>query len=247
VEELRGCDVVVCLDLSRSMLAADLFPSRLARAQADIRQMVEARPQDRFALVGFAGAARTLIPLTDDHASFLAMLDIAHPAAMPIGGTNFDAALQQAASSFPRDGERAPVLLLLSDGEDHDGEALRNWQADGRRWAIDTVAYGTALGAKIVLSDAQGERYLSDASGEAVLSQLRPDSLIALAEQTRGSYRSAESATAWAEWVDVELPARAAWFQTENGEREPVSQSGLFLGLALILLAVAAWRGGPLQ
>jgi Ca-activated chloride channel family protein len=186
--ERRGVDLVLCLDVSRSMLARDVEPDRLAAARAEIRALAERARGDRLALVAFAGEARTLCPLTDDMASFVDLLELATPLAVRRGGSDLAAALETAMGLLPgRTGEHE-AIVLLTDGEDLAGRGL----AAARRSrelgiTVHCVGYGTALGSKIAV----GDKYLRDRSGVEVVSALDAPSLDRIADATGGAFAEA--------------------------------------------------------
>ncbi len=117
----ESLDLVVALDVSRSMLTADTPPNRLARARLDVQRLLEDRAADRVALVFFAGEAFIQCPLTSDHAAVRLFLDAASPDAIAVQGTHFAAALDAAETAFGTDDARPRALVVVSDGEDHEG------------------------------------------------------------------------------------------------------------------------------
>lgn len=189
--ERRGSDVIVCLDVSRSMLAADQAPSRLAAARRDLAALVASGPDDRFALFAFAGETRRLVPLTDDHVSYLPLIDLAEPQAVRRGGTDLAQAVAMAERALPPESERAPVIVLLTDGEDLEGRARDAARELDPRVRVHTVGYGTAAGAKIVIEQDGQQRFVQDEQGRDVVTRLQPGSLRELAEASGGSYRDA--------------------------------------------------------
>src|SRR5712671_1857243 len=118
--EQRGNDILVCLDVSRSMLARDLPPSRLLAARRELRALAERARGDRLGLLVFAGEARLSVPLTQDHDAFMAMVELADPLSVRRGGTDLGAALERALAALAGQDSDHQVVLLLSDGEDHE-------------------------------------------------------------------------------------------------------------------------------
>ena len=118
----RGVDILVCLDVSRSMLAQDLQPSRLARAQEEIRALAARTESDRVGLVLFAGDARLAVPLTRDKDSFASLASRASPLSVERGGSDVGAALDTALGALTGAHE---VILLLTDGEDLEARGLQ--------------------------------------------------------------------------------------------------------------------------
>jgi len=189
--QARGVDVVVCLDVSRSMLAQDLAPDRLGRAHDEIRALTRRAQGDRIGLVAFAGDARLMIPLTRDMDSVDDLVEGIDPSCVGLGGTNIGAALEQALSAL-EGGDRGhhETILLISDGEDLEGEGLAAAAACAERnITVHTLGLGSTLGSKIALTaEDGGETFLKDRAGNDVVSVLDASGLRAIAEATGGEY-----------------------------------------------------------
>ncbi len=195
--ERRGADLLICLDVSRSMLAPDLAPTRLERAQQDIRQLCERARGDRFGLVACAGEAQLIVPLTRDLESFASLAEAAGPLSVGRGGTDLGAALACALEALGgRSGEHEAVLLL-SDGEDLEGRGAEVARACRERGiTVHCVGFGSALGSKIALAEAGGEAFLRDRSGAEVVSALDAAGLRRIAEAAGGEYLEAAATAA---------------------------------------------------
>ncbi|MFO1050720.1 MAG: VWA domain-containing protein [Planctomycetota bacterium] len=191
--DTRGADLVVCLDVSRSMYARDMDPDRLRAARREIRALTERAHEDRFALVVFAGEARVAVPLTTDVAAFLDFVERADPLSVQMGGTDLGAALDLAMRSLEHRGDRYGAILLLTDGEDPLDRGLVAAQRCAKAGlCVHCVGFGTERGSRITLDDGKGgERYLKDAAGQDVVSSLSPAGLRRIAEATGGSYVAA--------------------------------------------------------
>lgn len=241
--EWRGVDLVVCLDVSRSMWARDLAPDRLGRAQATIRALADAAAGDRLALVVFAGEARLLVPLTRDRATFTALAAAADPTSVRRGGTDLGAALERALEALGGSASEHSAILLLTDGEDLSGRGLRAAEAAARRGvAVHAVGYGTRLGSKIVLQADGRETYLRDARGREVVSTLEATSLRRIAEAANGAYvEAAEETTPLVSLYEREIRPRAqrALARAGGGTKENHFQWPLAAALALWLFAWA--------
>ncbi len=192
-----GRDVAILLDVSRSMLARDVRPSRLERARAAVAELVgsiDPGSGHRFKLVAFAGRAAVLCPYTDDPALFLERLAAAGPEAAARRGTRIGSALSQALRDVDA-GEGAFVdAILLSDGEDHGGDmAAAARDAAARDVTVHTVGIGDPVeGAPVPgLSEDGGEAGPLLYDGRAVRSVLDPEPLRLLAEGAGGTYTEA--------------------------------------------------------
>jgi Ca-activated chloride channel family protein len=190
--ERRGVDMVICLGGSRSMLARDVEPSRLARAHREVRALAEHAVGDRMGLVTFAGEARRAVPLTRDLTSFAELAARADPLSVARGGTDLGAALRTALDTLVgRTGEHE-VVLLLTDGDDHEGRGLAAAaECRQRGITVHCVGLGSARGAKIPVETESGEAFLTDRAGRDVVSALDVAGLTSLAERTGGEFVSA--------------------------------------------------------
>lgn len=215
----RGADVVLCLDVSRSMLARDLPPDRLSRAREEIRLLAERAEGDRLGLVLFAGEARMAVPRTAHRGSFAALARLADPLAVARGGTDLGAALEEALRLLP--GENAPgaTVVLLTDGEDLEGRGRGTAERLRRRGVtVHCVGFGTALGGKIPVAGPGGETFLRDRQGEEVVTRMDPVSLSAVAAAAGGRFvdASAESRPLLGLYEEEILPRSRRLFEAEK-------------------------------
>jgi Ca-activated chloride channel homolog len=194
-EELHreGIDLVVALDTSRSMLATDVKPNRLARAKLAIRDLADVATNDRLALVPFAGSAFVQCPLTLDHAAFLESLQATEVGIIPRGGTALATAIDTSLGAFEGREGRHQAIVLVTDGESHEGD----WKAavaraKERGVAIFTVGLGTTEGE--LLPSEQGVGFFKDRRGQAVKSRLDETTLEQVAVDTGGVYLHAAGA-----------------------------------------------------
>jgi Ca-activated chloride channel family protein len=192
--ERRGLDVIFCLDTSRSMLARDIEPNRLARAKRDIETVLpDLIGGDRVGLVVFAGKARLVVPLTHDLDSFRQLLAPVDTDTALLGGTDLAAAIRKALAVADPQQAATTVIVLLTDGEDLTGagrQAAREASAQGV--VVHAVGYGSTLGSKVILEEGGGEKFLADNKGEEVVSALDADGLRALAESAGGEFVRAD-------------------------------------------------------
>jgi Ca-activated chloride channel family protein len=233
--DARGVDVVLCLDVSRSMLARDVAPDRLSRAKEEIRRLTERARGDRCALVVFAGEARLLVPLTTDLRSLADLADAADPSSVARGGTDLAAALAVAGEAVA--GDAPAAVVLLTDGEDLAGRGERAAAAlRARGVAVHAIGFGTALGGKVPVEDENEPRYVKAKGGGDVVSALDASGLLRLARAGGGTS------------VDGTLPgALASLYETRIApkaglpESAPDAPRGVFqaaLSAALLLFAV---------
>jgi Ca-activated chloride channel homolog len=193
--ERRGLDLIFCLDTSRSMLASDMAPSRLARAIGDIHSVLPAlEGGDRAGLVVFAGDARLWIPLTHDVDSFAGLLDEVDTDVVKTGGTDLSKALRKSLEIATPGDAATTVVLLMTDGEDLAGagqQAATELKDQGL--TVYSIGYGSAMGSKITVMNGDKEDFLRDREGKEVVSRMDPESLRKLAAVTGGEFVRAEA------------------------------------------------------
>ncbi len=186
----RGNDIIFAVDTSRSMLTPDVKPNRLVRAKLAIDDLVGRLDGDAVGLVAFAGSAFLQCPLTLDYGAFHESLAALDTRIIPRGGTDISSAIRAAQSALRNRAGSDKVLILVTDGEDLEGDALDTAKAaykqDGLK--IYTVGVGTANGDLIPLPADQGGGFLKDNQGRFVRSRLDEPALKALAQATGGSY-----------------------------------------------------------
>ena len=197
-EEVRrkGLDMVVVLDTSRSMMASDIKPSRLQQAKWGIRDLLRNLRGDRVGLVPFAGSSLLQCPLTIDYAAFTMTLDDVYSGLIPKGGTAIEQALRTAIAAFPAEGTADRVVLLITDGEDHEGDPLSLLpELKEKNIRVYSIGIGTLEGEMVPAGDGQ-DAYFKDRQGQIVKTALKEDVLQKLALGTGGTYvRSAPGDT----------------------------------------------------
>jgi Ca-activated chloride channel family protein len=185
----RGHDIIFAVDTSRSMLTPDVKPTRLARAKLAIDDFVSHLNGDAVGLVAFAGSAFLQTPITLDYGAFHESVSELDTNIIPRGGTDIASAIQEADAALQRRAGSDKVMILVTDGEDLEGNALAAAKAaakDGLK--IFTVGVGSANGELIPLPADQGGGFLKDDEGHLVKSRLDESALKGLAEATGGSY-----------------------------------------------------------
>ncbi len=185
----KGIDIMIAVDTSKSMLANDVAPNRLERSKLGIADFVSRLEGDRVGLIPFAGSAFLMCPLTLDHQAFSASLNALSPAVVPVGGTDIAAAIATAQKSLSNDANHK-FLVLVTDGEDLEGEALAAAQAAARDGVtIYTVGVGTPAGELIPMADRRGGvSFMKDENGQMVKSRLDESALREIAQATGGIY-----------------------------------------------------------
>jgi Ca-activated chloride channel family protein len=184
----NGIDVMIALDVSKSMLAKDIQPNRLERAKQLLNRLIDKMSNDRIGIVVFAGKAYLQMPLTADHSAAKMYLSAATPETVPTQGTVISDALKMCFASFNAKEKKYKAVVLISDGEDHDENALKiAEQMAGEGVSINTVGIGSPQGAPIM--DETTNELKKDAEGNTVITKLNEEELRSIADKGNGTYQ----------------------------------------------------------
>ncbi|NGP87794.1 VWA domain-containing protein [Fodinibius halophilus] len=192
----QGVDLLIALDLSASMNAEDVKPSRLEKAKYEISRLIDRLDGDRVGLIVFTGEAYLQSPMTLDYSALRLFLNIAETDQMPSSSTNFSAAMQTASEAFgsieeDKKTKAAKVLMIISDGENH-GESYEGalQELQDQNVSVYTLGIGTDAGTTIPLYNDSGSLlgYKRNETGEVVTSKLQPQVLQSIAEDGNGEF-----------------------------------------------------------
>ncbi|MFT6850563.1 MAG: Ca-activated chloride channel family protein [Sphingobacteriales bacterium] len=185
--KLKGVDMMIALDLSRSMEATDVSPSRLDRAKLFISQLLNDLGNDRVGLIIFAGNAYVQMPLTADKDAASLFLSSLNTDIMPSQGTAIGEAIDLAGEAFRQTAEKNRVMLIISDGENHEPGAIEKIEELAKEGVIvHTVGVGSEKGGPIPVG--RTGDYRRDKEGNIILSKLNEPMLIDLADKGNGNY-----------------------------------------------------------
>ncbi|MBR3696139.1 MAG: VWA domain-containing protein, partial [Akkermansia sp.] len=248
---VTGRNLIIALDISRSMETQDVSPSRLEEARTAARVLIDALPTDKIGLILFSGEAELLIPLTYDHLTLQETLNLVNRDWESYGGSNLEHVLKLAMQSFERAAATGTnALVILSDGEDtmNFSPALLE-EARKKNLMVITVGIGTTEGATIPDTERENGMW-QDAEGKHVISKLQPETLSMLARETGGDFfimNNSTDLTAFAhtaaEKIDRHEEAQSAG-KAPNDMYEYFAVAALLLAVAAILLATR-WRRMP--
>lgn len=200
----KGVDVIVALDVSKSMLAQDIQPDRLTRAKQLVMRMMDKMQNDRVALVVFAGHAYLQVPLTVDYSAMKMMLQNVTPDVVPTQGTVISEAVDMATQSFSQKEKKYKSLIIISDGEDHDENAVNKVkEASDAGVIVHTVGIGSPDGATLYDPEKKGVKM--DENGNPVVSKLNEEALKAIASAGRGTYTQLRNADEAADKIMHEI------------------------------------------
>ena len=241
VIEARGVAIVIALDVSASMAAQDLQPNRLERARLAIRDLLDFGVGNLYGMVTFAGDAFVQFPLTSDADTAAVFVNAAGIESVARQGTAIDDALRLAISVFDERITDEAIIVLLTDGENHEGEPLATAQVAAEQGiTIHAIGYGSPEGDILPVYDTNGaiSEYKTDRAGQIVLSQLDEGLLQDIADATGGLYQRASDSGVEV----VNLLNRIAEVESEVLETRlqtrGVPRFALFIALALITLTV---------
>lgn len=193
LEEVKreGIDIMVAIDVSKSMLAEDIPPSRLAKAKHEVESFIDRLEGDRIGLIAFAGIAFTQCPLTLDYGAANIFLDVLEPDLIPTPGTNIGMAITKAREAFDQQERKHKVLVLITDGEHHGEDVLKfAEEAEREGIIIYCVGIGSPQGVPIPVKAANSAsvEFKKDKNNEVVMTKLDELGLEKIALQTGGKY-----------------------------------------------------------
>lgn len=235
----KSIDVFLALDISNSMLAEDIAPSRMSRTQNFTTKLIEELRGERIGLILFAGNAYLQMPLTTDYAAAELFVRSANPSQAPAQGTAISQAIELAERSYPEDNKNHKVLIILSDGENHDEETIeRARTAANNGLLVFTIGVGTPDGGPIPMMFGNRRDYKRDSEGNPIVTQLNEVMLSDVANAGNGSYFNL------AEGQKIVDALKTSLERVEKRELEQRSFSEFesyyqyFVSLALLLLII---------
>ena len=233
----NGIDVMIALDVSKSMLAQDIKPNRLERAKQALGKLIDKLSNDRVGIVVFAGRAYLQMPLTGDHGAAKMYLSSASTEIVPTQGTVISDALKLCNASFNTKEKKYKAVILVSDGEDHDEGAVKiakQMTEDGI--VINTVGIGSPQGSTII--DELTNQEKKDINGNTVITRLNEDGLKDIAEKGNGIYQLFTNADELVSKLAAQLGSMDQRTVTENSLVNYRHFFPYFLMLALLLMVV---------
>lgn len=237
----EGSDVLIALDVSPSMLAQDVKPSRLQRARDAVRLIVESLKGDRIGLILFSGDAFLQCPLTNDYGAFMMFLDAASPDSINLKGTDIGMALKQAYRVFKNKRLTSRMLVLITDGEDHEGRAE---EAAGLFRDMDVAIYTIGIGrtgGEVIPSpgdDKTPDSYYRDESGSLVKTKKDVSFLKRIAGITHGSYIDITDSFSGLSFINEIIDDQHRNKYGSRIIREPREQYQIFVFILILFLSL---------
>lgn len=185
-EDRRGIEAMICIDVSNSMLCPDLAPSRLNFAKRSVQRLLERMQSDKVGLIVFAGKAYIQLPITTDLKTAQEFLANITPSMLSAQGTAIGEAISLGIQSFSSREDIGKTIIVMTDGEDHEGDAIESATAAAKQGIrVQVVGIGTAEGGPIPVADGQ---YLKDEDGQVVTTHFNSDMCRSIAEAGQGSF-----------------------------------------------------------
>jgi Ca-activated chloride channel family protein len=233
----QGVDVMIALDVSKSMVAEDIQPNRLQRAKLTVARLIDKLQNDRVGLVVFAGRAYMQMPLTNDHGAAKMYVNTASTSSVPTQGTMIGEALTLCNNAFDQKQKKFKAIILISDGEDHDEsapEVARKLAEDGV--LLHTIGVGTTGGGTIVDPDTREMK--RDKEGNVVISRLNEKELMDLATTGNGSYQLLTETDVAVSKILTEINGMEKKNITDNSMLNYRSYFPWFMALAMLVLII---------
>lgn len=203
----EGVDIVFAIDVSKSMLAEDVAPNRLTRSKRIISEIINSLSSDRVGIVAYAAQAIPQVPLTTDFASVKNFLQVIDTDMLSSQGTSIDSALNLSVNFFDQNSDTNRVLILISDGEDHDDipDSIINLISENNINLI-TIGIGQEAGTTIPIKiDGTVDSYKKDINGDVVITKRNSDFLLKIASSSKGEYIDGNSTEDALELVKTKL------------------------------------------
>ena len=243
----RGVDLMICLDISESMNAEDIQPSRLGRAKQAINRLLDRLHNDRIGIVVFAGSAFTQLPLTSDYGAAKMFIDVISTDDMQAQGTAIGPAIEMAMGAFDdTDRKKNKAIIVISDGEDHEDHAVEAAKAARSRGiVVHTIGMGLPEGAPI--PQYNGGRmvgYKHDRHGRLVLTKLNEQMLKDIATAGGGYYVGANNASAGVETLfsKIEQMEKSTFDERNFSDYQTRFQYVLAFVILLLLLEIFIFK-----
>jgi Ca-activated chloride channel homolog len=236
----EGIDIVFAMDVSKSMLAEDIAPSRLEKSKQVVSQIINQLGSDRIGIVAYAGSAFPVLPITTDYSVAKMFLQSMNTDMVSSKGTSLDEAIKLSSTYFDDKSKTSKLLILISDGEDHsEGAKAAAEEANAQGMRIITIGIGTEKGGTIPLrKNGNIERYQRDKNDEIVITKLNKASLETIAKSTKGGYVNGNNTKEVLEYIKNSLDniQKTEFEATQMADFQ--SQFQWFLGFAFVLLFI---------
>ena len=233
----EGVELIIAIDVSNSMLTKDILPNRLERAKKSVQRLIGKLQDDRLGLIVFAGDAYVQLPVTNDYASARMFLATISPDIVPKQGTAIGSAIDLASRSFSSDNQSSKVLIIITDGENHEDNPVTNAEeAYENGIVIHTIGMGLPEGKPIPGVGGQG--FMKDKSGNVVMSKLDEETLSRIAAAGHGTYVRSTNTNTGLDMIVDEINKMEKTSISQKKYSEYDEKFVLFAWIALVVLLV---------
>ena len=238
-----GAQIMICLDVSKSMLAEDASPNRLERAKSELEVLLNYLKDDQVGLIAFAGSASVLCPMTTDFGYLKMLLRESSMTSVGLGGTHLEQPIRRAMAGFSDNSDMSKVIILITDGEDNGSKPIDAAKAAAERGIrIITIGFGHEAGTKIQITDPRTgiSSYVKDANDQPVISKLDIDLLKKIASNSNGAFIPARVGSLDVESIhrDHIKPLMRASGETTQIVKNEAFQWPLAAGITMVVLAL---------
>jgi len=236
--EKEGIELVIAIDVSNSMLAEDVSPNRLERAKQILSRLIDVRANDKVGLIVFAGEAYIQMPLTSDTQSAKIFLNTIDPSLVPIQGTAIGQAISLGMSSFSSDQEVSKAMIIITDGEDHEGNAA-GIAADAAKAGIqiNIIGIGSPDGSPLP-SNEYGSNFMTDNEGNVVVSRLNEQMGMEIAQSGQGLYVRADNSNKAVQALVAQLDELETTTSSSLSYSEYDEKFTVFAWILLVILVI---------
>lgn len=242
LEEVKreGIDLMICLDVSNSMLAEDLSPNRLERSKRAIYQLIEKLHNDRLGIIVFAGQAYVQLPITTDYSSAKLFLETIGTDIVPTQGTSIGSAINLAMESFDFENGTSKSIIVITDGENHEDDAMNAAiEASDKGVIVNTIGMGSEKGGPIpVYKNGAQVDFRKDNAGNTVVTKLNEQMLKEIATAGNGSYVRASNAKGGLDKIMSEIDKMEKKEFGSKSFKNYEDRFQIFLIIALLLIVL---------
>jgi len=236
-EKREGIETIICIDISNSMRAKDVSPSRLDRAKMMVENLVDNFTDDKIGLIVFAGDAFVQLPITSDYVSAKMFLNNIDPSMMVNQGTNMKAAIDMASYSFTQQENVGKAIIVITDGEDHEGGAVESAkEAKEKGMNVYVLGFGDTKGSPV--PDPDTGNFMIDNRGETVMSRLNEEMCKELAQAGGGAYIHVDNTSGAQRLLDNELDRLQKQETTIYSDFDEQFQAVGIIALLLLIVEV---------
>ena len=233
----KGVELIIALDVSNSMMAEDIKPNRLERAKRAIAKLTERLRNDKIGLIVFAGQAYVQLPITTDYVSAKLFLDAINTSIVPVQGTAIGAAIQMATKSFTPDFAGSKAVIVITDGENHEDDAVgAAKEALEKKIIVHTIGMGLPQGAPIPVGGSGSRDFMKDKQNNIVVTKLDENMLTQISTAGGGTYIRANNAEVGLNNLFNEIEKMEKSELNSRDYAEYNDQFPLFILLALICI-----------